>query len=91
MPKAGGEWEGNPIDGLAPLAKAGVPLIHVVGDADIVVPVAENTSILADCYKKFGGTIKVMHKPGVGHHPHSLKNPKPLVDFIVKAQSVSRK
>ena len=85
------KFKGNPIDGLAPLAKAGVPLIHVVGDLDIVVPVAENTSILADRYKKFGGTIKVMHKPGVGHHPHSLKNPKPLVDFIVKAQSVSRK
>jgi pimeloyl-ACP methyl ester carboxylesterase len=31
-------YRGNPIDTLAPLAKAGVALIHVVGDADDGVP-----------------------------------------------------
>jgi pimeloyl-ACP methyl ester carboxylesterase len=31
-------YRGSPIDNLAPLAKAGVPLLHVVGDADTVVP-----------------------------------------------------
>jgi len=85
------KFKGNPIDGLEPLAKAGVPLVHVVGDADIVVPVAENTSILEERYKKLGGTIKVIHKPGVGHHPHSLKDPKLLVDFILEAQADSGK
>ena len=50
-------FRGNPIDGLAPLAKAGVPLIHVVGDADKVVPVAENTAIIEERYKKLGGHI----------------------------------
>ena len=78
-------FRGNPIDGLEPLAKAGVPIIHVVGDADIVVRVAENTAVLERRYKQLGGTIQVIHKPGVGHHPHSLKDPKPLVDFILKA------
>lgn len=83
--KQAAEFKGNPIDGLEPLAKAGVPLIHVVGDADKVVPVAENTAILEARYKKLGGSITVIHKPGVGHHPHSLKDPAPLVDFIIKA------
>ena len=83
------KFKGNPIDGLEPLVKAGVPLIHVVGDADIVVPVAENTSILERRYKNLGGTIKVIHKEGVGHHPHSLKDPLPLVEFILKAQADS--
>jgi hypothetical protein len=64
-----------------------VPLIHVVGDADPVVPVAENTAILEMRYRKLGGSIKVIHKPGVGHHPHSLKDPQSLIDFILKAHA----
>lgn len=77
-------FKGNPIDGLKPLADAGVPLLHVVGDADDVVPVEENTAILEKRYQELGGSIKVIHKPGVGHHPHSLKDPKPIVDFILQ-------
>ena len=83
--KQAAAFRGNPIDGLEPLAKAGVPLIHVVGDADKVVPVAENTAIIEERYKKLGGHIKVIHKPGVGHHPHSLKDPAPLLEFIKQA------
>ncbi len=73
----------NPIDHLEPLAKAGVPLLHVVGDADEVVPVAENTAVLEERYKALGGSIQVIHKPGVGHHPHSLADPAPIVEFIL--------
>ena len=80
-------FKGNPIDDLGSLVKAGVPLIHVVGDADAVVPVAENTAILEMRYRELGGSIKVIHKPGVGHHPHSLKDPQPLMDFILKAHA----
>jgi len=78
------KFKGNPIDNLQPLAKAGVPLLHVVGDADNVVPVAENTAIIEERYKKLGGQITVIHKPKCGHHPHSLKDPKPIVEFVVK-------
>jgi hypothetical protein len=73
----------NPIDNLEPLARAKVPLLHVVGDADEVVPLAENTTILEQRYKALGGSIQVIHKPGIGHHPHSLKDPAPIVDFIL--------
>ena len=79
-------YTGNPIDNLEPLAKAGIPIIHVVGDLDKVVPVAENTGIAEKRYKKMGGIFKVIHKQ-VGHHPHSLKDPKPLVDFMLKHAS----
>ena len=85
------KFKGNPIDGLAPLAKAGVRLIHVVGDVDTVVPVAENTQIVQERYKKLGGIIKVIHKPEIGHHPHSLKDPKPLLDYILKAYEAYKK
>ena len=75
-------WKKNPIDNLAPLAKAGIPLVHVVGDADDVVPVKENTAIVEARYRQMGGEIKVFHKPNVSHHPHGLDDPQPLVDFI---------
>jgi len=79
-------YRGNPIDNLKPLAEAEIPLIHVVGDSDVVVPVAENTAIVEKRYKALGGTIKVIHKK-TGHHPHCLKDPAPLVDFILKHSS----
>ncbi len=59
-------------------------LIHVVGDADNTVPPAENTAIIEARYKKLGGTIQVIHKPGIGHHPHGLDDPTPVVEFILK-------
>jgi pimeloyl-ACP methyl ester carboxylesterase len=77
-------WPDNPVDRLAPLAKAGIPLIHVVGDADDVVPVAENTAVVEERYKAQGGTITVFHKKGVGHHPHGLDDPGPVADLIMR-------
>jgi len=74
----------NPIDNLAPLAAAKIPLLHVCGDADDVVPFAENTKLIEERYKALGGPITVIVKPGVGHHPHSLKDPQPIVDFVYK-------
>lgn len=81
------QYDGNPVDSLASLAKANVPLLHVFGDADEVVPWRENTGILADRYRALGGFIELIQKPGVGHHPHSLEDPKPIVDFIIRHAS----
>ncbi len=73
----------NPINTIGVLAKYNIPIIHVVGDADTVVLVKENTAIAEKTYKKLSGTFKVIHKAKVGHHPHSLKDPQPIVDFII--------
>lgn len=78
------EYHLNPIDRLEPLAKANLALLHVVGDADDVVPVPENTQLIEERYHKLGGEITVIHKPGVGHHPHGLPDPTPILDFILK-------
>src|SRR4030095_4672306 len=75
-------YTGNPVDTLAPLAKANVALIHVVGDDD-VVPVEENTAVMEKRYFSHGGVIQVIHKPGIAHHPHGLENPEPVVQFIL--------
>jgi pimeloyl-ACP methyl ester carboxylesterase len=76
-------YRGNPIDTLAGLAKEKIPLIHVVGDADTLVPVAENTAIVEESYNKMGGLIRVIHKPSVGHL-HGLDDRTPVVEFILQ-------
>jgi hypothetical protein len=43
----------------------------------------ENSTRLAALYKQFGGKLQMIVKPGVGHHPHSLEDPQPIVDFVV--------
>ncbi len=77
-------YQHNPIDNLAPLAKAKIPLLHVYGDADEHVPWDENTGVIAERYKALGGDITLIAKPGVGHHPHGLVDSTPIVEFIVK-------
>jgi pimeloyl-ACP methyl ester carboxylesterase len=81
----GMDYRANPIDSLEPLAKAGVPLMHVCGDADQTVPMAENTRIVQERYRKLDGQIKVIAKRGIGHHPHCLKDPTPIVQFILQS------
>jgi len=74
----------NPVDNLAPLAAAKIPLLHVCGEADTVVPIDENTRVVERRYRELGGQIEVIAKPGCEHHPHSLKDPTPIVSFIVR-------
>ncbi|UMB54001.1 S9 family peptidase [Lutibacter sp. A64] len=73
-----------PINNSVNIAKANILILHVYGDADTVVPYKENTLLLAEKFRKAGGTIKLIRKKGIGHHPHSLKDPKPIIDFILK-------
>jgi len=75
------------LDQLAPLAAARVPVMHVCGDADESVPFQEHTAEFARRYRKLGGPVRVIVKQGGKHHPHSLKDPAPVVDFIVASQS----
>lgn len=79
------DWKQNPIECAATIAKAGIPVLHVVGDADEVVPVAENTTLFEERLRELGHPLTVIHKPGVGHHPHSLNNPAPIIRFILTA------
>ncbi|MFZ4777279.1 MAG: alpha/beta hydrolase family protein [Terrimicrobiaceae bacterium] len=74
----------NPVDNLAPLAAAKIPIIAVAGDADDVVPLPENIGIVEIRYRELGGEIQLIVKPGVGHHPHSLTDPTPVVDFLIR-------
>ena len=66
-----------------PSPTAEIPIIAVYGDADVDLPPEENILLLESRYRALGGEITVIAKPGVGHHPHSLADPAPLLDFIL--------
>jgi hypothetical protein len=45
----------------------------------------KNSSVIEGIYQQLGGRISVMIKDGAGHHPHSLRDPKPIADFITQS------
>ena len=79
-------FKGNPIDHLELLVKASIPVMGVCGDSDKTVPYEQNMKIVAERYRTLGGNVEIVLKPGCDHHPHSLENPEPVVDFIVRNQ-----
>ncbi len=82
------KYSKNPIDNAKKIAKLNIPIIHVIGTADELVPVAENTAPFAEALRSYGGQIEIIEKDGIGHHPHSLAVPEPLVQFILKAEGL---
>jgi len=75
----------NPIDRLTPLAKAKVPIFHIHGDMDRVVPLDKNSAIIKQQYDKLGGPMTLEVVEGQGHNmwPDWFQSQK-LVDFFVK-------
>jgi hypothetical protein len=59
--------EHNPIDRLAPLAKARVPILHLHGDSDGVVPLEANAGELVRRYRALGGPAELIVIKGKGH------------------------
>ncbi len=74
----------SPLDRIEPVVRAGIPIFGVSGDADETVPYRDNLGVLVERYRAAGGTIEVVLKPGGKHHPHSLADPAPIVDFILR-------
>lgn len=76
--------EHNPIERLKPLADAGVPIYHIHGDVDKVVPNDANSAIVAERYKKLGGKMTLKIADGQGHNmwPGFFED-QGLVDFVI--------
>lgn len=76
------DFRGTPLDRAEEVAGLNIPLIAVVGDVDRVVPVTENIDPFMARYKAAGGKMALIRKPHCDHHPHSLEDPAPIVEFI---------
>jgi len=76
--------EHNPVDRLWSLAQADVPIFHVHGSVDKVVPLSDNSGELVRRYKILGGRGEVLVVEGKGHElcPEFLEN-QALVDFLL--------
>ncbi len=75
----------NPVDRLAPLAKAKVPIFHIHGDKDTTVPLADNSALLAKRYRAAGGNITLQIAEGQGHNMwRGFFECQPLVDFVIR-------
>ncbi|MCP4614255.1 MAG: prolyl oligopeptidase family serine peptidase [Planctomycetes bacterium] len=76
--------EYNPIDRLWNLAKADIPIFHVHGKVDKVVPLKDNSGELVRRYKILGGQAEVLVIEGRGHElcPEFMHN-QALVDFLI--------
>lgn len=77
-------YRNNPVDKMGMLLGANVPVIMVYGDSDDVVPYCENGEILEKFYRENGGIIECYGKEGCGHHPHSLDDVTPIIEFALK-------
>jgi pimeloyl-ACP methyl ester carboxylesterase len=65
---------------LGALASRDVPLLNVCGSIDPLL--GNHTLAIESIYQQLGGRISVMIKEGFGHHPHSLKDARPIADWI---------
>ncbi|MBQ2038172.1 MAG: hypothetical protein II486_01830 [Thermoguttaceae bacterium] len=85
-------YKGNPVDnkeGCEALAKRGVGILLVCGDSDTVVPGDENYIPFKKLYESVGGPVTLILKPNNDHHPHSLPDPTPIVEFVEKYEKTN--
>jgi pimeloyl-ACP methyl ester carboxylesterase len=80
------EYPLNPIDLLAPIASAKIPILCIVSLNDEVVPPSENTFVLAERYRALGGDVRIMEvaEGTASSNGHHFPHPDPLrpADFI---------
>ena len=79
------KFRGSPMYKVEQIVRGRYPMLIVCADEDEDVPPSENTIPFEQKVRAFHGNITVIHKPGFKHHPHSLPDPTPIADFILKA------
>ena len=80
--EVGEDFRGNALQLLPAIAAAHIPIISVCGAADRTVAFDRNMLPVEEAYRALRGIVEVIVKPGCDHHPHSLADPTPVVDFI---------
>jgi pimeloyl-ACP methyl ester carboxylesterase len=77
--------EHSPVDRLAPLAKARVPLFAIHGDSDKVVPLEANSGLVKSRYDALGGSMQLIIPTGQGHNMwEGFFQCRELVAFVIR-------
>jgi len=72
----------HPVENFDEFFSHGVPLMLVLGDSDELVPPSENGFKMIEYCRSRGINIRTVVKPGCGHHPHSLADVAPIIEFV---------
>jgi fermentation-respiration switch protein FrsA (DUF1100 family) len=72
--------EVQPLNNLAPLAQAGIPILHLVGELNP----ATHTGDAERRYKQLGGNFTVIVIPGEGNLLPPLQDLRPVIEFLNK-------
>jgi pimeloyl-ACP methyl ester carboxylesterase len=77
--------QNNPIDRLAPLAKAKIQILLIHGDKDSTVPLDKNSGELAKRYRALDGNVRLIVVPGRGHEAaKEFFQSKEIADFLIE-------
>lgn len=75
-------FKDSPIDHMREFFEYKIPVLLVAGDSDRLVPFLENGQIMIDKAKDLNVNVRLILKKDCGHHPHSLENVDPIIEFI---------
>jgi pimeloyl-ACP methyl ester carboxylesterase len=80
-------YRDNPVDNLEKLAAERVPVLHMIGLNDSIVPPAENSMILIDRYIRLGGPATIIPctkgKQELKGHHFDIETPDLVAGFIM--------
>ena len=61
-----------------------MPIFHIHGDTDDVVPLKDNSALLASRYRELGGSMRLRIPPGQGHNVwDGFFQCRELVEFVI--------
>jgi pimeloyl-ACP methyl ester carboxylesterase len=75
-------FKGHPVMNFTEFFSHGIPLLLVAGGADEIVPFEENSGKMIEYCKNNCIDITCIIKPECKHHPHSLDDVTPIVEFV---------
>ena len=75
-------FKDHPINNLAEFFSNKIPLLIVAGGADEIVPFDKNSEKLWNYCRENGIELNIIVKPNCKHHPHSLEDVTPIIEFV---------
>lgn len=75
-------FSSSPKDSFREFFSANIPVLLIAGCKDELVPFEKNAKEMIKYCNQHNIDLKYILKENCGHHPHSLMNVQPIVDFV---------